>query len=348
MIDIEKITITPEILNIIGEIDEFKGIWQLLGKMAPDRLLALKKVATIESIGSSTRIEGSKLSDQEVDRLLSHVDALSFQNRDEQEVAGYAFVCEKVFENFDMIPISENAIKQMHIWLLQYCNKDAGHRGEYKKVPIRIEGFDTHKKSVGVIFETVPPFQTPIKMHELVIWTRDSLEKKALHPLIVIGIFVVLFLAIHPFQDGNGRLSRLLTTMLMMKCGYQYIPYSSLESIIEASKEGYYLALQRTQKSWQNDQADWTPWLLFFLTCLQRQKQHLEQKVAVEQMLTHLPELPRKILELLKAHGRLKIREIEGLTQKNRNTLKKALSKLVHNNFIQLHGKGKTSWYTLI
>ncbi len=346
MIDIEKIRITPEILNLIGEIDEFKGGWQLLGKMAPDRLLALKKVATIESIGSSTRIEGSKLSDQEVERLLSHVDALSFQSRDEQEVAGYAFVCEKIFENFEMIPLSENAIKQMHIWLLQYCDKDAGHRGEYKKVPIRIEAFDANKKSVGVVFETEPPFQTPIKMEELVAWTRESLEKKTLHPLIVIGIFVVLFLAIHPFQDGNGRLSRLLTTMLLMKCGYQYVPYSSMESIIEASKEGYYLALQRTQKSWQKGHPDWTPWLMFFLTCLQRQKQHLEQKVAMEQMLTHLPELPKKILELVKVRGRLKIGEIEQLTQENRNTLKKALAGLVHNNLLKLHGKGKTSWYT--
>ena len=184
-------------------------------------------------------------------------------------------------------------------------------------------------------------------MEELVAWARGALEKKTLHPLIVIGIFVVLFLAIHPFQDGNGRLSRLLTTMLMMKCGYQYVPYSSMESIIEASKEGYYLALQRTQKNWQNDKPDWTPWLLFFLTCLQRQKQHLEQKVAMEKMLTHLPELPRKILELVKVRGRLKIGEIEQLTQENRNTLKKALSRLVRNNFLKLHGKGKTSWYTL-
>ena len=159
MIDIEKIRITPEMLNIIGEIDEFKGAWQLLGKMAPDRLLALKKVATVESIGSSTRIEGSKLSDQEVERLLSHVDAISFQSRDEQEVAGYAFVCEKVFENFEMIPLSENAIKQMHIWLLQYCDKDAGHRGEYKKVPIRIEATVRRKKASGLSLRLCRPFK---------------------------------------------------------------------------------------------------------------------------------------------------------------------------------------------
>ncbi len=347
MIDIEKIIITPEILNIIGEIDEFKGVWQFMGKIAPDRLLALKKVATIESIGSSTRIEGSQLSDQEVERLLSHVDTLSFQNRDEQEVAGYAFVCEKIFEDFEMIPMTENVIKQMHIWLLQYCDKDAGHRGEYKKIPIRIEAFDAHKKSVGIIFETVSPFQTPMKMQELVRWTSESLDKKTLHPLIVIGIFVVLFLAIHPFQDGNGRLSRLLTTLLMMKYGYKYIPYSSLESIIEANKESYYLALQRTQKSWQNNEPEWMPWLSFFLTCLQRQKQHLEKKISAEQLLTNLSELPKKVLELLKAKGRLQIGEIEELTRENRNTLKKVLSALVHNNYIKLHRKGRSSWYTI-
>ena len=147
------------------------------------------------------------------------------------------------------IPITENSIKQMHTWLLQYSDKDERHHGDYKKIPIRIEAFDEQGKSVGVIFETISPMETPIKMHELIFWTNKALEEKILHPLIIIGLFIVIFLAIHPFQDGNGRLSRLATTMLMMKVGYYYVAYSSLESIIEANKESYYLALQRTQKS---------------------------------------------------------------------------------------------------
>lgn len=313
----------------------------------PDRLSALKRVATIESIGSSTRIEGAKLSDSEIEALLFRVDAKTFLTRDEQEVAGYAFVCEQICEHYTSIPLTENTIKQLHTWLLQFTDKDDRHRGEYKKIPIRIEAFDSTGKSVGIIFETTSPFETPIKMQELIAWTNEAFEKKILHPLIVIGIFIVLFLAIHPFQDGNGRLSRLLTTLLMLKSGYLYSPYSSLESVIEANKEGYYLALQRTQKGWQNSQPHWNAWLLFFFHCLQRQKKHLEVKLEREKILLKtLPALGLDVLELLTSHGRLRISEISALTKANRNTLKKTLAMLVKENYIVRNGIGKSSFYT--
>lgn len=349
MIDSQKIVITPEILNLIAEIDEFKGAWLQIGRLSPDRLLALKKVATIESIGSSTRIEGSKLSDREIEALLSQVNLKSFQSRDEQEVAGYAEACDLVFSHFNSVPITESSIKQIHSMLLKYSDKDVRHRGEYKKLPIRIEALDSQGRSLGIIFETTSPFETPSKMHDLVNWAKNNLEEKKLHPLIVIALFVVIFLAIHPFQDGNGRLSRLLTSLLMMKCGYRYVSYSSLESIIEANKESYYLALQKTQKSWQNGSPDWTPWLLFFLYCLQRQKKHLEVKISKEKLLIEeLSPLSRKILELLRSHGELGISEIEILTQANRNTLKKTLLSLVHANYIAMNWKGKATTYSLL
>ncbi len=347
MIDPRTITISAEILNLIAEIDEFKGAWQQIHTLTPDRLSALKKVATIESIGSSTRIEGAKLTDRQVEALLSRIETHSFQSRDEQEVAGYAFACEQIFDHFSSIPLTENAFKQLHSWLMQYSDKDVRHRGEYKKVPIRIEAFDAQGKSVGVIFETTSPLETPIKMEELVNWLNQALEKKILHPLLVVGIFIVVFLAIHPFQDGNGRLSRLLTTLLMLKCGYQYAPFSSLESVIEANKESYYLALQKTQKDWQKS-PDWTPWLLFFLNCLQRQKKHLQTKLEKEKIyLQKLPELSRHIIELLNDHGSLKIGALAALTEANRNTLKKTLATLVGKNLILMQGKGKGAWYTL-
>ncbi len=346
-ISLNSITITPEILNLISEINEFKGAWQQVGRLTPDRLSVLRRVATIESVGSSTRIEGSKLSDSEIDKLLSHVNGKTFQTRDEQEVAGYAFVCEQICDNYSAIPLTENAIKQLHTWLLQYTDKDGRHRGEYKKIPIRIEAFDSSGKSVGIVFETTSPLETPIKMQELIAWINEAFEKKVLHPLIVIGIFIVLFLAIHPFQDGNGRLSRLLTTLLMLKSGYLYSPYSSLESIIEANKEAYYLALQRTQKAWQNNQPDWNTWLLFFFYCMQRQKKHLEVKLEREKiLLTVLPSLSQHVLEVLRSHGRLGIGEIAALTNANRNTLKKTLTALVKDKYIVRHGIGKGSEYT--
>jgi Fic family protein len=347
IISLNTLIITPELLNFIAEIDEFKGAWQQLGKLTPDRLSALKKVATIESIGSSTRIEGSKLEDSQIETLLMGVDSKSFQTRDEQEVAGYAFICEQIYKNYSAIPLTENFIQQLHTWLLQYVDKDDRHRGNYKKIPIHIEAFDQAGNSLGIIFETTSPLETPIRMQELVTWTNEAFEKKIVHPLITIGIFTVIFLAIHPFQDGNGRLSRLLTTLLMLKGGYLYLPYSSLESVIEANKESYYLALQRTQKSWQDNRPDWTTWLLFFFQCLQRQKRHLEIKLEREKtLLKKLPALSQEILDLLTIHGRLGISEIATLTKANRNTLKKALTKLVQEKYINLNGVGKASWYT--
>lgn len=347
MVPFDSIIITPEMLNLISEVDEFKGAWQQAGRLTPDRLSALKRVATIESIGSSTRIEGAKLSDHEIERLLFQVNKKTFQTRDEQEVAGYAFVCEQMDNHYLSFPLTENMIKQLHTWLLQYTDKDERHRGEYKKIPIRIEAFDSQGKNIGVIFETTSPLETPIKMQELIEWTNDAFEKKILHPIIIIGLFIVLFLAIHPFQDGNGRLSRLLTTLLMMKSGYLYSLYSSLESIIEENKESYYPALQRTQTGWQNHQPDWNVWLLFFLHCLQRQKKHLEVKLEKERILLKtLSPLSLQILELLRSHGRLKIGEIVVLTHANRNTLKKMLATLVREQYIIRNGAGKASWYT--
>lgn len=347
IVQLDSLKITSEILNLVSEIEEFKGAWQQMGRLMPQRLSELKKVATIESVGSSTRIEGAKLSDSQIEELLSRVDTKSFQTRDEQEVAGYAYVCEQICDQYAVIPITENTIKHLHTKLLQYTDKDDRHRGEYKKIPINIEAFDHKGKSLDVLFETVSPLETPMRMQALISWINDAFEKKQTHPLIIIGIFIVIFLAIHPFQDGNGRLSRLLTTLLMFKCGYHYAPYSSLESIIEVNKEDYYLALQKTQKSWQNNQADWAPWLLFFFHCLQRQKKHLEIKLEKEKILLKgLSPLNQEILELLKEHGRLGISEIALLTDVNRNTLKKALAALVSECFINKNGTGKSTWYT--
>ena len=340
------LAITPEILSLIAELDEFKGAWRALGTLAPERLSALRRVATIESIGSSTRIEGSKLSDQEVARLLNNIEIRKFDTRDEQEVAGYADVMTTVFSHADAIDLTENHIKQLHRDLLAYSAKDERHRGNYKTNPNHVSAFDADGKEVGVIFETATPFDTPRLMTELVEWTRDALGQKDLHPLLIIAVFTVVFLAIHPFQDGNGRLSRVLTTLLLLRCGYAYVPYSSLESVIEQSKEGYYLALRNTQGAIRTDAPDWQPWVRYFLQALQRQKQRLEAKIEREQILVaKLPELSVRILELATEHGRLSVSQIVDITGANRNTVKKHLQSLVANQHLSQHGKGKGTWY---
>lgn len=342
----DTLKITPEILSLIAELDEFKGAWRALGTLAPERLSALRRVATIESIGSSTRIEGSKLSDQEVARLLNNIEIKKFHTRDEQEVAGYADVMSTVFSHADAIELTENHIKQLHRDLLAYSTKDERHRGHYKTSPNHVSAFDADGKEVGIIFETATPFDTPRLMKELVDWTHDALLKKQLHPLLVIAVFAVVFLEIHPFQDGNGRVSRILTTLLLLRGSYAYVPYSSLESVIEQSKEGYYLALRDTQGTIRTNTPNWQPWVLYFLQVLQKQKQRLEAKIEREQILVaRLPELSVRILELTTEHGRLSVSQIVDFTGANRNTVKKHLQSLVANQHLTQHGKGKGTWY---
>ena len=216
MLNTETIHITPEILSLIAQIDEFKGAWRALGTLAPERLLALRRVATIESVASSTRIEGRKLTNAEVDALLSNLKVKKFTTRDEQEVAGYAEVMELLFASWEHIPFNENLVQQLHRDLLAHADKDAHHRGLYKKVPNNVVAINEAGQQVGVVFETATPFDTPRLMQELVDWVRHARDNKTLHPLLIVAVFVVVFLEIHPFEDGNGRLSRILTTLLML------------------------------------------------------------------------------------------------------------------------------------
>ncbi|MEG9883731.1 MAG: Fic family protein [Hyphomicrobiales bacterium] len=344
----ETILITPELLSLIAEIDEFKGAWRALGTLAPERLSALRRVATIESIGSSTRIEGSRLSDRDVERLLANLDVKSFATRDEQEVAGYAEVMELVFRSWEDIPITENHINQLHRDLLIHSEKDARHRGNYKTSSNSVAAFDEDGKQLGIVFETATPFDTPRLMAELVDWLASEREQRQLHPLLVIAVFTAVFLEIHPFQDGNGRLSRILTTLLLLQAGYAYVPYSSLESVIEQSKEGYYLALRQTQWTIRSDTPDWQPWLVFFLRAMQQQMKRLAKKIEREKIvLSSLPDLSLRILDHAREHGRVSMGEIIKLTGASRNTLKQQFRQLVDKGRLVMHGGGRTTWYTL-
>ncbi len=344
----KNLVIEPKMLDIVAELDEFKGAWRALSTLAPERLSALRRVATIESIGSSTRIEGSKLSDQDIEKMLSNVEIRSFETRDAQEVAGYAGVMETIFASWSVLPLTENHVRQLHRDLLRHSTKDERHRGDYKKLGNHIEAFDANGKSVGVVFQTASPFDTPRLMAELVAWTTEALSNRTLHPLLVIAVFVVVFLQIHPFQDCNGRLSRALTTLLLLRAGYAYVPYSSLESVIEQSKDSYYLALRRTQKTTRSKRPDWQPWIMYFLRVLQQHKNRLEFKVEREKkILGQLPELSLRIHELTKERGQVKVEDIIRATGAARGTVKDHLNQVIKNGYLVPHGEGKGTWYSL-
>jgi Fic family protein len=338
------IKIDPEMLRLIAAIDEFKGQWRAMQALSPERLQGLRRVATIESVGSSTRIEGAMMSNREVEELLGRLDTCSFQTRDEQEVAGYAFVMEQIFAHHADIPLNQNMVSQLHRDLLQFSTKDQRHRGDYKSLPNNVAAFDAEGREIGIVFETSSPFDTPGHVDSLLDWHRRAEADGSLHPLLRIGIFVVIFLAIHPFQDGNGRLSRILTTLLLLRAGYAHVPYASLEAIIEQNKEAYYLALRRAQISWRDGDPDWPAWLHFFLRSLSAQIQRLRDRL--ENLDQPLSILARELAALFETRDTLTMRQaLEALPGNSRTALKSRFAELIEAGLLTAHGKGRGAFY---
>lgn len=351
MIKEPNIILGQDLIKLIAEIDEFKGRWQALQNLSPDHLNELRKVATIESIASSTRIEGSKLTDIEVETLLSNLQSTSFKNRDEQEVAGYAEAMDIIFQAYEDMRITENHIRQLHQVLLKHSIKDERHRGSYKKLNNHVVAKNADGTEIGVVFETSTPFDTPREMEELVHWVNKAISEETLHPVLIVAVFTVVFLAIHPFQDGNGRISRILTTLMLLRSGYAYVPYASLERVVEENKDLYYKALRRTQTTLKNDAPDWEPWIGFFLRCLKKQKDSLIKRLDNDKLQqvndSDLPDLSIKILKLFDDHERLTIAQIVEHTGAVQSTLKVRLRELVNSGRIKRHGKARATWYTL-
>jgi Fic family protein len=347
-LDARGLQVSHETVQLIAEIDEFKGRWEALQLLSPERLRALRHVATIESIGSSTRIEGVRLTDRQIETLLANLERRALRSRDEEEVAGYAEAMDLIFVSWEQLTLTENHLKQLHAVLLKHSGKDEHHRGLYKRAPNNVVAYEASGREMGVIFATSPPFQTPFEMQQLVAWTNQALEARLLHPLLAIAVFVVRLLAIHPFQDGNGRLSRILTTLLLLRTGYAYVPYASLESVIEQNKDLYYAALRRTQGTLSDEQPHWEPWVSFFLRCLKKQKDNLAARLTRERLLQQaLPALSAQVIALLREHGRLTISDLERLTGANKNTLKVRLRELTEARHIARHGQARATWYTL-
>jgi Fic family protein len=246
-----------------------------------------------------------------------------------------------VFESWRELELRESHLKQLHRELLRFSSKDERHRGEWKALPNHLEAFDPDGRSLGIVFETTSPFETPRQMDALLASAREELAAGRHHRLLVIGTFVVQFLAIHPFQDGNGRLSRALTTLLLLRAGFSFVPFASLERVIEENKDGYYRALRHAQ----TDDMKLGEWLTFFLRCLVAQKNVLAKRVERERMLTSLTPLEEQVLRLTRERGRLALAEAVLLTGANRNTLKRTLSVLVERSDLRLVGAGRGARY---
>lgn len=335
----------PTIWTDINKIDTLNGEWIGGAKLNPQALGRLKKSVLITSAGASTRIEGSKLSDEDVEKFVRGLSIKKFADRDKQEVKGYYELLENIFNSWKHITLSESSIKHLHKELLKYASKDEGHRGEYKKGENRVEMYDETGKSVGVIFETVPAYLTPKRMQELVEETNVALTSKEYHPLIIVGNFIVEFLAIHPFSDGNGRLSRILTNLLMLKSGYTYAPYVSHEKLIEDSKVDYYLLLRKSQKTLNTKNENISYWLSYFLAISYAQaKQAIEllSKENIEKILSPKQLAVWRYLEVSREATPGEISQTTGVT---RPTVSQAIDVLLRLKKIERIGQGRTTRY---
>jgi len=255
----------PHIVAILAEIDGIRGEFKGGLRMTPQAITNLKRSTLITSAGASTRIEGAKLNDEEVEKVMRGLAVSKFADRDSQEVQGYLETLQNVFDSFQTLPLRESVITSLHNQLLKYSTKDDTHRGGYKKKENTVGVVGADGKVAKIMFETTPAFLTAKEMQELVEWTGDALEKNRFHQLLIIANFIVEFLKIHPFEDGNGRLSRVLTNLLLLRSGYTFIQYVSHEQIVERRKDEYYIALRKSQETFKTDHDTISPWLNFFL-----------------------------------------------------------------------------------
>lgn len=341
----KRVSLSQEILQKIAQIDEFKGLWKGSLRLSPQTLGRLKRSVLITSTGASTRIEGSRMSDNEVARLLKGLKSVPPKGRDAEEVAGYADLLGRIFDHWKTFKITKGQILHFHKILLNFSEKDKTHKGAYKTSDNKV----VMRKEDGteiVIFEPTKPYLTKKEMDDVLFWLKDEMEKKETHPLILIANFIFEFLAVHPFRDGNGRLSRALTTLLLLKTGYTYVPYVSLDEIIEERKIDYYLALRKTQSKHKTKREDIAPWLNFLLDALLEQIKRAKNIIEEDQPEKLLSEKQLAIYQLFQTDT-LSISEISKQLEGSipMATLKQSLSRLVALKLIERIGMGRGSRY---
>jgi len=337
--------IPPTAVSLIARIDELHGEWTGGATLNPVVLDRLQKSSLLTSAGASTRIEGSKLSDREVEKVMKNLTVTRMADRDIQEVRGYYETLNFVYESYTELPLTEDTIRYLHSMLLQYSNKDSRHKGKYKNFENQVEMRDEVGNLIEVVFKTTPAYLTPKAMSELIQSVTDVLNSNTQHRLPVIANFIVDFLKIHPFLDGNGRLSRILTNMLLLQAGYAYVPYVSLERLIEARKGDYYIALRRSQATFGTKSESISDWLQYFLEVLSEQA--LQATSLLERSILELNLSPaqQKVWDVFVDNAAITPKTIMSLTGVPRGTLAQAIEKLLQLKMIERIGLGRSTRY---
>ena len=344
-LDIRLDALSLELYAKLRQIDELKGQWIAGAQLSSQVLGRLKRSTLVTSTGASTRIEGARLSDEDIEKMMRGIGIQKFVDRDRQEVQGYYELLANLFDSWKSVSFSESAIKHLHQELLKYVEKDQTHCGDYKKQENKVHMVNDAGESITVLFNTTPAYLTPKETQEAVDWTRKALAEKKYHPLIVIGNFLVEFLNIHPFQDGNGRLSRILTNLLLLKEGYLYAPYVSHEKLVEDNKPDYYLALRRSQKTFKTEHEDVVSWLDFFFGILLKQAQMAVDLLSKENVEKILSPKQWAVWDYLQKVDSATPGEIAKAAGVARRTVNQVLDKLLRLKRVERVGLGRTTSY---
>lgn len=337
----------PHIVEFLTAIDEARGVFRVGVRMTPQAITNLRKSVLVTSAGASTRIEGSKLSDDEVKKIMQGLEISKFTDRDSQEVQGYLETLQNVFDSFQTLELRESTIQALHRELLKYSNKDDLHRGGYKRKENIVGVLGEDGKVAKIMFETTLAWKTPAEMTELTEWTHDALLKKRFHPLLIIGNFLIEFLKIHPFEDGNGRLSRVLTNLLLLRSGYSFVQYISHEQLVEKRKDEYYLALRKSQNTFKTENETIVTWLNFFLSIVKEQSTKALSLVEQEHEEGLSPK-QSEVLQFFLTVSKASPAEISQSTGILIATVRKSLERLVELGKIKRIGKGRGTRYVKI
>jgi Fic family protein len=337
-----KLNLDWKLVALISQIDRFDASWTSIEKKEGQSLKQLKSIATVRSVGASTRIEGSRMSDEEVEVLLKQIDITKLTDRDSQEVVGYFETLDIIAESFDDIEIKESSIKNLHNILMKHSKKDEWHKGNYKEHTNSVEAsFPDGTKQI--IFRTTEAgFPTEDAMNALIEWYKKD---KTTHPLVKCALFAYGFVSVHPFQDGNGRLSRLLSTLLLLKNGYKWIQYVSFEHEIESRKSEYYRVLRSCQAQRPNENVN--DWVNFFFDALKNIQNQLLNKLEQSGVESKLSPREKSIITFIGNNPGCKSGDIAKRLDIPSPTVKRILPELINKNLIEKHGTGPGTNYTI-
>lgn len=341
-------SLEPHIINMLSEIDIAKGEIKGAISASPHIIDSLHKTVLITSAGASTRIEGSNLSDEEVAKIMDKISYSKFNDRDSQEVQGYLETLQNIFENPIELSLREGTIKSLHNQLLKYSDKDNIHKGEYKKNE-NIVGIVNEKGEIKrILFNTTPAYLVKKEMDDLVEWANNAFENKRFHNLLIIANFIIQFLKIHPFEDGNGRASRILTNLLLLQTGYSFVKYISHEKIIEERKKEYYIALRTSQETFNTEKDNIKTWLNFFLSVIKEQGEKAVAILKQDNIENLISKKQSLVLNCIKHNPEISLSAIVEETNVARGTVRQALDRLLKLNKIKRIGQGRATRYISI